>query len=122
MLTDPQTVTLLTVSTALAKVPGPSNGSKYRYQAADGTTMYELIPTFTDNGRRRKCIVRLNAQKVAADPLDTGAYIPVQMSVVFTIDYPAVGYAPADVAMLAGDMVNYLDTAGLLAKIVGGET
>jgi len=122
MLTDPQTITIMATARSLVRIPGPSNGSRYLYVDNDGTTRFELIPTYTDTGKRRRAVIRLNAQKVAVDPLETGSFIPAQMSVVLTIDYPAVGYTPAEVEAIASDMVNYLDTAGLVGKFVSGQT
>lgn len=122
MLTDPQSITILATARSLVKIPGPSNGSRYRYQDNDGTTIFELIPTYTDTGKRRKAIIRLNASKMALDPLETGSFVPAQMSVVLTIDFPSVGYSPPEVETIAADMVNYLDTAGLIAKLVSGQT
>lgn len=120
MLADPQSLTLLGVSTSLPRTsPAPSNGNRYSLSGSNSET--EVLITRTV-GRRKRAEVRLNHKKWADDPATSGTYIPVSLSVVFYVDFPTTGYTDADVATISGDLVNYLDTSGLLAKIVGGET
>lgn len=120
MLADPQSITLQGVVTSLPKTsPSPANGSRYTY-SADGVDV-ELLVTRTA-GRRNRAEVRLNHKKWSADPAMDGAFLPVSMSAVFYVDFPTTGYVNADVATISGDLVNYLDVAGLLTKVINGET
>lgn len=121
MLADPQVITLQGVSSSLPNAkPDPANGS--RYWLNDGTNDYEVLVTYNRTPKRNRAVVRLNHVKLVEDTYNTVMMQTVSASFTFVIDSPVQGYTSAQVTTLAGDLVNYLDTAGLLAKIVGGET
>jgi len=121
MLADPQTITLQSSSRNLPRtMPSPPSGSAYRLTA--DSTEFEVLVTSTEGATRRRRQIRFNHRKFVEDPLSNVNNIQVSSSYVFYIDMPAVGYTDAEVTNLAADFVNYLDTSGLLTKIVAGET
>lgn len=72
-------------------------------------------------GKRNSVVVRLDKDVIVPDPLLTGVSKPASMSAYLVINTPAVGFSAADVEALAKGLLDHLNSAGLLSKVVNGE-
>jgi hypothetical protein len=119
-LSDPQSVTLLTVATSLPRVSTGEN--KSTYQKDDGLVKLGISHAPSRTTTRR--VIRLDTTTVAADPLLAGVNREVNFGVYMVIVSPNVGLSLAT----QKDTVLGLTTAltassgALLTKILGGES
>jgi hypothetical protein len=117
MFADPQSVTVDGVAKSLPRVGvGPSSSV---YSTADGNLRYTISH---QNGRRNRRTVRLDFRKIAADPLLDGVSREYSMSAYLVIDHPTVGFNTTEVEKNTKALVDELAEAGLLAKVIGGES
>lgn len=117
MFSDPQSVTISTVATSLPRTG--VNGSGSAYSSADGNVKMSVAH---QNGKRNRRTVRLDFRKIAADPLLDGVSREYTMSTYVVIDHPTVGFTSAEVVANTKALTDYLATAGLVAKLYGGES
>lgn len=119
MLTDPQSITISGNAISLPRVSTGQDNSKY--SSADGLVDLALSNAY---GRRTRRVLRVDHEKVTADP-----FIPAQnrqesMSCYMVFDLPLVGYTAAEAkAVYVG--LNTLYTASshaLIDKLLGGES
>jgi hypothetical protein len=116
MFSEPQTVTINAVAKALPRIAfGDRKGV---FEDALGNRL-TISHTF---GRRNRHNARLDITKTAADPLLDGVSRQYSMSVQLIVDYPPVGFDNSERAINAQALVDYLDGAGILTKVVGGES
>lgn len=73
------------------------------------------------NGNRRRAVVKLTTRKISQDPLLPAQNREYQQSVHIVVDAPKSGFTNAEVVAAAEQFVDYLNTAGLLAKLVQGQ-
>jgi len=117
--TDPQTVTISGVTTSLPRVSVGDNASKY--QSGDG--LIELLAS-SSYGKRRRRLLRLNHQKITADPFIPAQNQAVSASVYTVIDHPIIGYTAAELLALYTGFNTQVNasTMALVTKILGGES
>lgn len=116
--TDPQSITIGGTTTALARVSSGVNSGTY--QSSDGTIKLSISHTY---GKRVRRSIRLDLNKIAADPFVAGNNDAVSMSVYTVVDIPKQGYS-IDEQVNAAVGLYALGTASTnagLKKFVGGE-
>lgn len=116
MFADPQTVTVNAVAQTLPAIE--RNGTVSVYKKDDG--LYKLTISH-QYGRRNRFNVRLDAQKVAADPLSSANNNLYSASAYIVIDMPTAGYTNAEMRDIALALTGFCNSANLL-KVIGGET
>lgn len=116
---DPQSVTINSIAIPLPRtLTGTTVG---QFVSADRNTTLTVDPRST--AKRRRNTVRLNQQKVTADPLVSTTNVRVGDMVSFTIDRPFEGYSDAEVLLQASGLIAWL-TAGTnanLKSLIAGE-
>lgn len=117
MFADPQSVTINSVAVSLPAVSRNSNDSQY--QTADGST--KLTVSHQYKPERNRYTVRLDASKIAADPLSSANNRVYSQSVYIVMDKPVVGFTNAEVQQLVTALTGFLTSANTL-KVLGGET
>lgn len=112
---DPQSVTINTVAQSLPRIS--SNGGSSEYQKDDMSyklTVSRII------GKRRRYMMRLDARKIAADPLASANNREYTLAAYCVIDMPLVGYTNAEAKDVCLGLVGWLTSANVL-KVVGNE-
>lgn len=87
---------------------------------ANADTTYSLQVQHSRNSRARH-VVKLTQRKISADPLLPTTNREYTQSVHVVIDHPLQGFSATEVENLGKLFVDYLDTAGLMAKLVQGQ-
>jgi hypothetical protein len=116
MFADPQSVTVNAVAQSLPAIE--RNGQSSIYKKDDGA--YKLTVSHA-YGKRNRFTVRLDAQKIAADPLSSANNNLYSTSAYIVIDGPTVGYTNAELRDIAVALTGFCTSANLL-KVLGGET
>lgn len=119
MFTDPQTVTISTVANNLPRIPaGNENGGRFR--SADGSL--ELVVSHTAT-RRERSVVRLNRNKVGADPLDSTKQKAYSVSYYLVVDAPlnGVGFTDAEQEADIKGLLALVNSSGWALKFLGKE-
>jgi hypothetical protein len=117
MFADPQSVTVNSVARSLPRVSVGANTATY--SAADGNTKLTISHAY---GKRNRRTARLDFRAVAADPLLDGVSREYTMSAYVVIDHPVVGFNNTDVEKNTKALLDTLAAAGVLTKIIGGES
>lgn len=117
MFSDPQSVTVSAVAQSLPAIS--RNGDNSVYQKDDGS--YKLTIAHRYLTERSRFTVRLDSNKIAADPLTSANNKVYSTSVYVVIDKPIAGYTNAEVKEIALALTAFLTSANLL-KVIGGET
>jgi hypothetical protein len=119
MLADPQTITISSVAQSLKAVSRGVDQSAY--QTNDG--LYRLSAG-SQYGKRVRRTVRLDFNKIAADPLLTAANLKYTGSVYLVFDLPLVGYTPAEAKAISDGFIAYLSTSSgaVVTALLGGES
>jgi len=117
MFADPQSVTVNAVAQSLPAVARNDTSSKYMKD--DGS--YTLTVSHQYKVDRNRFTVRLDATKVAADPLTSANNRVYSQSCYIVMDKPVVGYSNAETKDLALALATWLTSANAL-KVLGGET
>ena len=117
MFADPQSVTVNAVAKSLPAISRDENQSVYRQANGD----YELVIARTFGGKRNRFNVRLNAKKIAADPLSSANNLEYRMSTYLVVDAPPVGYTNGELKDIVLGLADWLTSANVLA-VLGGET
>jgi hypothetical protein len=110
MAINPVTITLATVSTPLVRIEAGETSAHYR--SADEVYDFHVKHQYA---KRRRREVRLDHNKIAADPL-TSENQRFSASAFLVIDEPLNGYTDAELKTLVTDLLTYL-TASSGAKI-----
>jgi hypothetical protein len=116
LLADPQSVTINAVAKSLPAIARDTSSSTYRMDTGD----YELVVSH-QFGKRNRFSVRLNAKKIAADPLTASNNLEYRTSAYLVIDAPPVGYTNTELKDIVLGLTGWLTSANVL-KVVGGET
>jgi len=116
MFADPQSVTVNAVAQSLPAIE--RNGQSSIYQKDDGGYKLTISHAY---GKRKRFTVRLDAQKIAADPLSSANNNLYSSSAYLVIDGPTVGYTNAELRDLSVALAGFCTSANLL-KVLGGET
>lgn len=86
-LSDPQSVK---VQGSAVSLPRVSTGNfQSEYLSADGTVSLKVS---TQNGKRKRQVVRVDRSKITADPFDTSQNISVSQSIYLVVDRPLAGF------------------------------
>jgi hypothetical protein len=113
---DPQSVTVNAVAQSMPRISSEKTKSAYRKD--DGA--YALTIAHTEGNRNRRT-VRLDFQKVAADPFQPSVNQKFTGSVYLVIDHPPTGYTNTELKDISLGLCTYLTSANLL-KVLGGES
>jgi hypothetical protein len=115
---DPQSVTIGTVQTLPRTGQGISTGN---FTAADGNTKLTISHAY---GKRNRRQVRVDAAKVAPDPLISSTNIKYSMSAYLVVDVPPTGYTVAEAKLVIDGLVTWLSasTGANVTKLLGGES
>lgn len=117
MFSDPQSVSVGGAAKSLPRVSVGNNQAVY--QTADGNLKYTVSHSY---GKRNRRTARLDFRKIAADPLLDGVSREYSMSAYIVIDHPTVGFNNTEVETNTKALVDELAEAGVLTKILGGES
>jgi len=114
---DPQSVTVNAVAQSLPRIS--SNGASSEYQKEDAS--YKLTISRVA-GKRRRYMVRLDARRIAADPLVSANNREYTMAAYMVIDVPptGIGYTNAEAKDVVLGLTAWLTSANVL-KVVGNE-
>jgi hypothetical protein len=116
MFADPQSVTVNAVAQSLPAIE--RNGQSSIYKKDDGAYKLTISHAY---GKRNRFTVRLDAQKIAADPLASANNQLYSTSAYLVIDGPTVGYTNAELRDISVALTGFCTSANLL-KVLGGET
>lgn len=119
MFTDPQSVTINTVAHSLPRV---SVGDHVASYTKDDDTVTMTISHLTSNRGRVRRMVRLDVNKIAADPFVANQQRKVSSSCYIVIDEPKDGsYTNTELLQNAKGLVGWLTDANL-SKVIAGES
>jgi len=117
--TDPLSVTISAVTSPLPRTSQETDESIY--QSSDG-----LIQVLAghDSGKRLRHSIRINHNKLTADPFKPTENVKVGMSNYLVWDVPIAGYTPAEqLAVYVGFQAMLAASSNLLiTKLLGGES
>jgi len=116
MFADPQSVTVNAVAQSLPATA--RNGTSSEYTKDDGAYKLTIGHQY---GNRQRFTVRLDTNKIAADPLSSANNQRYSASVYLVMDRPNVGYTNAEIRDIAVALSAWATSANLL-KVLGGET
>jgi hypothetical protein len=117
MFADPQSITVNAVAQSLPAIA--RNGTSSEYQTSDGG--YKFTVGHQYKAERNRYTVRVDFNKIAADPLTSANNRVYTGSVYLVMDKPVVGYTNAEVKDIALALSTWATSANLL-KVLGGET
>lgn len=115
---DPQSVT---ISGSAVTLPRTSSGvNSGAFASSDGNVKLSVSDSY---GSRTRRVIRLDHQKVAADPLVSGANNYYAMSTYLVVNTPKVGYTVAEAKGVVDALVAYLtaSTGAKVTQLLGGE-
>jgi hypothetical protein len=114
---DPQSINNGTAVSLPRTGFGPNSGT---FTSADGTITLTVSHT---NGKRKRSIVRVDYNKIAADPFLAGQNVKVSMSTYVLVDIPSQGYSPSEIVANVAALFTLLtaSTNAKLTQFVGGE-
>lgn len=119
MLTDPQSVTINSVANSL---PAVSRGvGTSSYQKADGTVKLTIAH---QTGKRTRRTVRLDFNKIAADPLISAQNIKYSMSAYLVVDIPITGFTITEQQYIVDALTAWLTASSdaHTIAVLGGES
>lgn len=112
---DPQSVTVNAVAQPLPRVSsGPLSSVYQKDDMSYKLTVSRII------GKRRRYMIRLDARKIAADPLATANNLEYTCAAYMVIDAPALGYSNTELKDIALGLSAWASSTNLL-KVVGNE-
>lgn len=116
MFVDPITITINAVAQVMNRVS--STGTSSVYQTADGT--HKLTISHTRTRDKIRSLVRLDKQKVAADPLTAeNQYVTLTQYSVF--ERPIFGFTQTEMEQLNTGFEAWVDNA-VIGKLFGNES
>lgn len=118
-LSDPQSVTINTVTTSLPRVA--TAGTSSTYQNVDGTIKMTVSH---QNGKRNRHLIRLEHNKIAPDPLISSTSIKYNMASHLVIDVPVTGYTATEAKQVVDGFIAALtaSSGALITRLIGGES
>lgn len=118
MFADTLTLTLNTVAKTLTRVDGSGGRGIFR-NTAEGL---KVTLTQSETKAKRGIMgVRIDHEKLAADPLLTGVNQPASASVRLTADYPALGYTLQEKEDHLEALADWLKVQANRDKLLNGE-
>jgi len=122
-LTDPQSITINSVTSSLPRVSTGDNESSYL--DSTGLIRLTLSSQYNNSGnKRRRRVLRLDHSKITADPFIPANNTQVSMSTYMVFDVPPAGYTNAEIKQVY-DGFKALYTASsdaVITKLLGGES
>jgi hypothetical protein len=116
---DPQSLTIAGVATSLPRIgSGPTGGT---FQSNDGNVRLSVNHS---NGKRFRRILRVDHQKIAADPVNVNQNTAYSMSAYLVVDVPKVGYTVAQQKEIVDALTAYLtaSTGAKVTQLLGAES
>lgn len=115
---DPQSVTISGSAINLPRTSSEKDGGTFT--SADQNT---TLTVSHRNGRRKQHRIRLDSQKIAADPLMASTNVISSMSVSLLVDVPLSGFDIAGQKAVVDALVAYLaaSTGARVSQLLGGE-
>jgi hypothetical protein len=113
---DPQSVTINAVAQSLPEIS--RSGLSTTYRKSGGA--YTLRVSHVEAKRNRRT-VRLDFEKVAADPFDASVNQKFTGSVYVVIDSPPTGFSDEELKNNVLGLTGWLTSANIL-KVLGGES
>lgn len=116
---DPQSVTINAVAISLPRVgQGVSSGI---FQSNDAAVRLTISH---QSGKRNRHTIRIDHQKVAADPFVGSTNARYSMSAYVVMDVPPVGYTVAEAKQIGDALAAYLtaSTGANITKLLGNES
>jgi hypothetical protein len=117
MFADPQSITVNTVAQSLPAVSRAPDASVYRKDNGD----YSLSIQKQRTRNRRRYAIRVDARKIAPDPLASSNNVEYTSTVILSMNAPFVGYTNAEIKDLALALSAWATSANLL-RVLGDET
>jgi hypothetical protein len=121
-LSDPQSVTINAVANSLPRVGfGAGAGA---FQKDDSTVALSVAHSTVQKGKRNRHQVRLDVNKIAADPLISAQNIKYSASAYLVVDVPITGYTVTEQKQFVDGLTKWLtDSSGAnLLKVLGFES
>jgi hypothetical protein len=117
--TDPVVLNLGFGDTNVPRVSTGENRSTYL--SGDGRITLKAEHAYA---RRTRRVIRVDTNKITADPFIPSQNTKVSMSVYTVFDLPPAGYTAAEaLAAYAGTIARYTaDDYGIIKKLLGGES
>jgi hypothetical protein len=115
-LADPQSIKISGVTTSLPRV---STGDfKSVYESADGLIKLSLA---TEEGRRLRQVVRVDINKITADPFIPAQNVEISTSLYLVFDRPKVGWTNAEAKAVYDGFIEALQASSsvLITKLLG---
>lgn len=118
MLADPQSVTIDAIAYSLPRLENGKNAA--RYTNGDQTVSLSTSHTY---GKRYRRVVRLDHNKISADPLVPAQNQKLGASVYLVFDQPVTGYTATDLEKIATGFLAWFtaSTNANLKKVLAGE-
>lgn len=119
MLSDPQSITISGTATPLPKISSGDMSSKYR--TASGDLALSIVHSAS---KRERSVIRLDRNKVGADPLDSTRQKNYSASAYLVVDAPlnGVGFTDAELEADIKGLTTLIASTGFLAKFLGKES
>lgn len=119
MYAEPQTLTISTVAVSLPRISmGELQG---RFRTASGDLELSIAHSVRN---RERSVIRLDRNKVGADPLDSGKSKAYKAAYYLVVDAPnnGVGFTDTELEADIKGLLTLLQTTGYLAKFLGKES
>jgi len=113
----------LTVGASTPSLPRTSSADNQgEFRTADG--FFRLQISHQYQGTRTRRLIKIQQNKVAADPLLSGRSVPVNAAVHLVVDQPVVGFSAAELKDLVLSLTTLLtaSSAAKTVQLVGGES
>jgi hypothetical protein len=119
MLADPQSVTINAVATSLPATSRDVNASIYN--SSDSTVKLTISHNYAKRTRRT---VRLDQNKITADPLVPAQNQKVSLSAYLVIDHPVTGFTNTEIKYIVDALTAYLtaSSGAKVTSVLGGES
>lgn len=91
------------------------------YLAEDGLTKVTIS---TQNGKRKRHVVRCDLSKITTDPFDTSQNVEVSSSAYLVIDRPLAGFTNAELKTLVEGLTTFLTASSgeAIKKVIASES
>lgn len=115
---DPQSVTINAVAVSMPRTSSGVNSGEFT--SNDSLTKMSVSHSY---GKRTRRVIRLDASKIAADPLLAGVNVKAGMSAYLVVDVPTTGYNVTEQKqVIDGFLANLTASSGAqVTRLLGGE-
>jgi hypothetical protein len=115
---DPQSITINAVANSLPRTSsGPNTGT---FTSNDGAVKQTVSHAY---GKRTRRTLRIDHQKVAADPFLAGTNTKYSMSAYVVVDVPVTGYTVTEAKQIVDGLLAALtaSSGAKITQLLGGE-